>query len=244
MNIPITLQLETAFSELETRLDSIIAEYRKNDEFVIIPNFLPEPLIEIMKKEAFNLNANIHRSFIPKHKKGGSVSRRTIYEKTDIFKKLYESINFREILGKITNEELKMCPENDQHGCALYYYNEEGDFIGYHFDTSYYIGNRYTLLIGIVDESSCYLEYELFHKSKYSEIIRNKTKVDPGSLVLFNGDKLRHRITPTKKDELRIVLTLEYVSNTAMNPFLKFVSNMKDSIAYFGFRNVFQTRKR
>lgn len=244
MNIPIILQLETAFSQLESRLESIISEYQKNDEFIIIPNFLPETVIEIMKKEALNLNANIHRSFIPKHKKGGSVSRNTIYDKTDIFKQLYESENFREILGKITNEKLKICPKNDQHGCALYYYNEEGDFIGYHFDTSYYIGNRYTLLIGIVDESSCYLEYELFHKSQYSKIIRDRTKIDPGSLVLFNGDKLRHRITPAKKDELRIVLTLEYVSNTAMNPFLKFVSNMKDSIAYFGFKNVFQTRKR
>ena len=42
---------------------------------------------------------------------------------------------------------------------------------------------------------------------------------------------------------LRIVLTLEYVSNTAMNPFLKFVSNMKDSIAYFGFKMFFKREK-
>ena len=111
MNIPIILQLETAFSQLESRLESIISEYQKNDEFIIIPNFLPETVIEIMKKEAFNLNANIHRSFIPKHKKGGSVSRNTIYDKTDIFKQLYESENFREILGKITNEKLKICPK-------------------------------------------------------------------------------------------------------------------------------------
>ena len=90
MNIPITLQLETAFSQLESRLDSIIAEYRKNDEFVIIPNFLPEPLIEIMKKEAFNLNANIHRSFIPKHKKGVAF-RAEQYTKKQIFLKSFTS---------------------------------------------------------------------------------------------------------------------------------------------------------
>ena len=29
MNIPITLQLETAFSQLESRLESIISEYQK-----------------------------------------------------------------------------------------------------------------------------------------------------------------------------------------------------------------------
>ncbi len=244
MNIPPTLQLETSFSQLESRLDGIISDYYKNDEFVIIPNFLPKDVIETMEKECFGLIDNIHRSFIPKHKKGGSVSRNTIYEKTKIFREIYESNSLREILCKITNEKLELCPEDDQHGCALYYYNEEGDFIGYHFDTSYYIGKRYTLLIGIVDKSSCYLEYELFHKHKYSEIKRNKTKITPGSLVLFNGDKLKHRITPAKKNELRVILTLEYVSDPAMNPFLKFVSNMKDSIAYFGFKSVFQKRKK
>ena len=244
MNIPPTLQLETSFSQLESRLDGIISDYYKNDEFVIIPNFLPKDVIETMEKECFGLIDNIHRSFIPKHKKGGSVSRNTIYEKTKIFREIYESNSLREILCKITNEKLELCPEDDQHGCALYYYNEEGDFIGYHFDTSYYIGKRYTLLIGIVDKSSCYLEYELFHKHKHSEIKRNKTKITPGSLVLFNGDKLKHRITPAKKNELRIILTLEYVSDPAMNPFLKFVSNMKDSIAYFGFKSVFQKRKK
>ena len=244
MNISTTLQLETSFSQLKSRLDEIISDYYKNDEFVIIPNFLPEDVIKIMEKECFRLNDNIHRSFIPKHKKGGSISRSTIYEKTNIFKEIYESNDLREILCKITDEKLELCPEEDQHGCALYYYNEEGDFIGYHFDTSYYVGKRYTLLIGIIDKSSCYLEYELFHKHKHSEIKRNRTKIEPGSLVLFNGDKLRHRITPAKKNDLRIVLTLEYVSDATMNPFLKFVSNMKDSIAYFGFRNVFQTRNK
>ena len=244
MNISTTLQLETSFSQLKSKLDEIINDYYKNDEFVIIPNFLSEEVIDIMEKECFQLSNDIHRSFIPKHKKGGSVSRNTIYKKTNIFKELYESNDLLEILCKITNEKLMICPEDDQHGCALYFYNKEGDFIGYHFDTSYYVGKRYTLLIGIVDKSSCYLEYELFHKQKHSEIKRKKTKIEPGSLVLFNGDKLRHRITPAKKNDLRIVLTLEYVSDTAMNPFLKFVSNMKDSIAYFGFRSVFRKRKK
>ncbi len=57
--------------------------------------------------------------------------------------------------------------------------------------------------------------------------------------IIFNGDKLYHRVTPLGSGERRIVLTLEYVTSTKMHPFRRFVSNMKDAIAYFGFRQVF-----
>jgi hypothetical protein len=32
---------------------------------------------------------------------------------------------------------------------------------------------------------------------------------------------------------------MQYVTTGDMNPFMRFVSNMKDSIAYFGLREVF-----
>ena len=62
--------------------------------------------------------------------------------------------------------------------------------------------------------------------------------------VMFNGDKLYHRITPLAADERRVALTLEYLTSTHMNPVLRFVSNMKDAIAYFGFRQVFSRDRR
>jgi hypothetical protein len=48
--------------------------------------------------------------------------------------------------------KLSLCPENDPHSCALYYYTEPGDHIGFHYDTSYYKGARYTILMGLVDK--------------------------------------------------------------------------------------------
>ena len=57
-------------------------------------------------------------------------------------------------------------------------------------------------------------------------------------MVLFNGNKLWHSITPLEAGAERIVLTMEYVTNPAMGPLHRFVSNMKDAIAYFGFSAV------
>jgi len=37
---------------------------------------------------------------------------------------------------------------------------------------------------------------------------------------------------------------MQYVTSGEMNPFMRFVSNMKDSIAYFGLKEVFFERRR
>lgn len=57
-------------------------------------------------------------------------------------------------------------------------------------------------------------------------------------MVIFNGNKLWHGIAPLEAGAERIVLTMEYVTNPEMSPFHRFVSNMKDAIAYFGFSAV------
>ena len=62
----------------------------------------------------------------------------------------------------------------------------------------------------------------------------------PGDLVIFNGDKLWHAVTPLGEQEERIVLTMEYVTNPDMGPLKRLYSNLKDSFAYFGLRSVFK----
>jgi hypothetical protein len=64
-------------------------------------------------------------------------------------------------------------------------------------------------------------------------------QLPPGGAVFFDGDKLRHRITPLKAGEKRVSLTFEYVTDTRMSRGRRLISQMKDAVAYFGFRQVF-----
>ena len=216
--------------------------FQKNDEFILIPQFISKGILARMQLESEKSKEHAHRSFIPKHKKGGSVPRPTLKKKSPVLSSLYESRKILEFFNQITGEELKLCPDHDLHACALYLYTEKGDHIDYHFDTSYYKGARYTALLGILNRSECLLEYELFHKQEDQEIVKGASPVEPGTLVFFNGDKVRHRVTPAGPRDERIVLTLEYVTDPEISPITKFVSNMKDAIAYFGFRKVFGTK--
>ena len=218
---------------------SLRAEFEANGEFIAIQDFLPPFLLKPLLDPLPALESRVHRNFIPRHKKGGSISRFDLDDLAPAFGALYRAPELQAFMHALCERELLFCPDDDPHTYALYYYTEPGDHIGFHYDTSYYKGQRYTVLLGLVDESSCRLEYELFREDADHEAVRGNVALAPGTFVFFNGNKLYHRISPCARGERRVALTFEYVTDRNMRPLRRFVSNMKDAIAYFGFRQVF-----
>lgn len=68
-------------------------------------------------------------------------------------------------------------------------------------------------------------------------------RIPPGELVFFDGDKLRHRITPLAQDEMRVSLTFEYVTDPTLRPWRRVIFNLKDAVAYFGCHQVFRRQR-
>jgi hypothetical protein len=95
------------------------------------------------------------------------------------------------------------------------------------------------VLVGFVDESSSKLLCHLHTRNKGHVVEKLELKIAPGTVVLFNGDKVWHAVSPIAENERRFIVSMQYVTNGDMNPFMRFVSNMKDSIAYFGLKKVF-----
>ncbi len=217
--------------------------FRSQGDFLVVPDFVPAPLLQRLLAELPRLEAAVHRNYIPRHKKGGSISRFELDRLAPAFGELYRLPALAQCLDQITGHKLLPYPPADPHTYALYYYTEEGDHIGWHYDTSYYRGLRYTVLVGLVDRSDSRLEYQLPPTAGAENAGKTRElAIAPGMLVLF-GDKLHHRVTPIGAHQQRVVLTLEYVTDPSMSPWWRFVSNMKDSIAYFGLSGVFQRRK-
>lgn len=220
-------------------LAALRERFLAQDEFIAIPGFMPDAGLAPLLAALPALEPRVHRNFIPGHKKGGSTSRYDLDEVAPAFPALYRDPAFVAFLTALTGQPLKFCPPDDPHTYALYHYTEAGDHIGWHYDTSYYKGIRYTVLLGLVDQSSCLLEWELFRDDPGRASEHGGARLEPGMLVVFNGDRLWHRVTPAAAGDRRVALTLEYVTSHDMHPFRRFVSNMKDAIAYFGFRQVF-----
>lgn len=217
--------------------------YVEQGAFLYLDAFLPRELTARLADSARALLPAVNRNYLPGHKQGGSVSRHTIDRLAPHIAELYRSPALIDWLEAITGDRLLPSPDDDPHAYALYYYTRDGDHIGWHYDTSYYEGRRYTLLLGVIDDSSCRLDYELHTRTPGAAAVPGSIQYPPGAMVLFDGDKLRHRITPSKTGEMRVSLTFEYVTDARMRPWRRFVSNMKDAIAYFGFRQVFNVSR-
>jgi hypothetical protein len=221
-------------------VQSLRAEYSAQGAFLCVADFLPAEITAQLIAGVHAVEASVNRNYLPGHKQGGSVSRHMIDLQAPAIAELYRSAALRRWLEQLIGEPLQPSPPDDPHAYALYFYTRPGDHIGWHYDTSYYAGRRYTLLLGLIDNSSCRLDYELHTREKGVSVVPGSIKIPPGGLVVFDGDKLRHRISPALEGETRVSLTFEYVTDPRMHPWWRLISNMKDAFAYFGFRQVFR----
>src|SRR5438477_10209473 len=240
---PVADEIERALARLD--IAAVKRTYWEQNEFFHLERWVPASIIERMVAEVERVRPAVHRNYIPRHKKGGSVSYYTLVEQAPTILAFYRAPAFIRFLADITGQPLQPCPDSDPHSCALYFYTEPGDHIGFHFDTSYYKGSRYTVLVGLIERSSSRLVCQLFKDDPGGRpLVELRLATHPGTLVAFNGDKLWHAITPLGEHEERVSLTLEYVTDPSMSAVKRLFSNLKDSFAYFGLKTVFAGRAR
>jgi hypothetical protein len=230
--------MEARLGKLDTQ--SLRDEFVRQGAFLYLADFLAPEVTAQLVSSVSAVEPAVNRNYLPGHKQGGSVSRHTIDRLAPLIAELYRSESLRSLLQALAGEPLQLSPPDDPHAYALYFYTRPGDHIGWHYDTSYYAGRRYTLLLGVLDQSSCRLDYQLHTREAGTSVVPGSVQIPPGGLVFFDGDKLRHRITPLGEDEKRVSLTFEYVTDQRMHPGWRLISNLKDAVAYFGLRQVFR----
>jgi len=238
----LTAEIDAALARLDAA--RLAQEYWAQDEFLFIKEFLPPAAVEALLDDVRRLEPGLNRNYIPRHKKGGSVSHFAIADDGPALLAFYRSERFRRFLGGLVGAELQLCPDEDPHACALYFYTEAGDHMGYHYDTSYYTGARYTVLFGLVQDSSSRLLCRLHTRRPGHPPVEMAVATEPGSMVIFNGDKVYHGVSPSREGERRVVLTMEYVTSREMGRTQRLFSNLKDAFAYFGIRALWRGRRR
>ena len=181
----------------------------------------------------YNLNNNLFNRVYLFYRKGEGIGYDTIKNHNmNIFIKLYENIEFINFISDIVGEKVYPCPEFDKHRIGIYKYSKKDDFINWHYDKSFYKGTRYTVLITLKNgdiKNNCNLEY--IYKDKLY-----KWNSEKYNMLVFHGDKLYHRVTKMKPYNNtiseRIIFTLEYVTDTKINPINKFIDDIKNKVIY------------
>ena len=159
--------------------------YWDQHECIFLERFLPPEVVKHMLLPGIDRLVDVYWNYIPRHQKGGSVSYYTLMEKAPVFLDLYHSptfIDFMDFMSHLGKAPLLPCPNDDPHACALYYYTELGNHIGFHYDTSYYKGARYTALMGLVQRSMpCQLACQLYKNDPQRDRKKLRLPTTPGS---------------------------------------------------------------
>jgi hypothetical protein len=200
----------------------------------VVLDFLPAELFANLREQARGCGQT-ERSYVPGHKKGGTVSYEELHHLAPEIVAVYQSVNLREFCSAVTGMALVPTPLHDQSSCSLLVYDRPGDHIGWHYDHNFYRGRHFTVLISLVNQrhgtdqpSSC----QLVTWRGDREVI---VPMPPNTFVLFEGARLRHKVTPLGENETRILLSMTFCTDPRA-PLLKAITRRFKDTAYFGIR--------
>jgi hypothetical protein len=239
IQVDVDAEIRAAVDDLD--LPQVGLDYWRGDEMIVLPEFLPADVLAQAQREVEDLRAEVKRKTVVGFRRGCALSHYTLEERAPTLGRIYRSPELLGFCSRLSERELQVCPDTDPHATAVYIYEEPGDRIGYHYDISHYRGARYTVLIGIEDDSSARLQCKLYSKEKRRPTKMVEVATRPGTLVFFNGDKLLHAVSPTKEGERRVVFALEYVTDPYMKRWRRVVSKVKDSFGYFGIKSLWSS---
>lgn len=139
---------------------------------------------------------------------------------------------YRNELCKIVSKQigLKLYPTELSFPttCAILIYEKEGDWINWHYDYNYYNGRFFTVLIPITNDYTC----TEFQFKDDNDNIKSIDLTNDNALC-FEGNFLYHRASKLCKNQKRIILSCQYVTDNRMSFINKLRIKIKD-FAYTG----------
>ncbi|HEX4160351.1 MAG TPA: 2OG-Fe(II) oxygenase [Rhizomicrobium sp.] len=201
---------------------------------VVLPHFLPADDFAALRRVVLELSGS-ERSYIPLHKKGGTIAYGTIRKHAPGLAELYGSNTHRRTVSAIVGLQLEPTPLRDQSSLSILVYECPGDHIGWHYDHNFYRGRHFTVLLAIENRgygadglsASC-----LITKSHGME---GAIATPANTLVVFEGARVVHKVTPIREGERRVVLSMTYCTDPRNSPIREVARRFKDT-AFFGLR--------
>jgi hypothetical protein len=204
------------------------------DRFAVVPDLLPAPTFAALRAEAERLVAP-ERSFVPTHKKGGTVAYETLIASAPAIVSFYHCVGFRDFISRLVGAHVAPTPINDQSSLSVLFYDKPGDHIGWHYDHNFYRGRHFTVLIMITNVGRA--TDGLSHAALKARIAEQEIAVraPPNTVVVFEGARVRHKVTPVHASEQRLVLSMTYCTDSSSLWWQAVSRRLKDT-AYFGVR--------
>lgn len=199
----------------------------------LTPEFLAQALAECEANRQ-----RIERSYIPTHKKGGTVGYESIHRSLPLCLSIYHSPALALYLSELIGSPVRPTADHDQSSCSALFYTEAGDHIQWHYDHNFYRGRHFTVLIPLINRNAAGdgLSQSLFERQRPEPQGGDLSySTAANSLIVFEGNQVRHRATPLGEGELRIMLSMTFATDSRIRLTHEVARRVKET-AFFGLR--------
>lgn len=204
----------------------------KINNITYIENFLDNNFYNFLVNQIQNKTYKSNNMLL---RKGTGISFYQLHKNYKGFIELYHSNELMNVIENILGKVMNKPPLNDKSCCSLLIYTSKGDFIDWHYDYSSYYGERYTILLTLINENSNKTDLSS-NKFIYldSNNKKNEMKCKPNSFLLFNGSDIRHMSTPINENEKRILLSMTFcdICQQKTNIFNSIYDRIKEFVIY------------
>jgi hypothetical protein len=197
-------------------------------------SFLPARVFAALKAEALDL-MRPERGFVPIQRKGGTVAYETLIAASPAIVSFYHSPALMQFVSRLAGVEVRPTPIHDQSSLSVLFYTARGDHIGWHYDHNFYRGRHFTLLLSIANEGRA--ADGLSHAMLTARLGGQEAQIStpPNTLIVFEGARVRHKVTPIDDGERRVILSMTYCADPRSHWWQGAPRRIKDT-AFYGVR--------
>jgi hypothetical protein len=200
-----TQHLQQKYGNLINKNPEIISE----NGIYIINNVLHPDFFQYLKTQFDN------KSFASKNayfRKGTGINFFDLHNNKDYtgLLEFYYSTELLDLLSRLFEKPIQKPSLSDTDACSLLIYANKGDFIDWHKDHSLYNGDRFVVLLTIVNENAdknglSQNEFIYTHEGQEYPV-----KLQENSIIVFKGSEVLHKSTGIDENERRILLSMTF----------------------------------
>jgi hypothetical protein len=184
-----------------------------NEYGFIDVNILPKEYIELLEKTIRNNGTRLHPELNFNNAKGKKLNYTQLPIEIINF---YNNDFYRNSVSNLLKENVYFADNNEKYKIFSRLYEDENDFLDWHYDNNFTIGDRYTLVIPVLVDNGNTSEFVIKdRKTGYEKVIH----IPIGKGVVYNGSITYHKITPQSKGNRRMVVVIPFYTNYKKNIF-------------------------
>jgi hypothetical protein len=206
-----------------------------NDKMWIVENLLSNQYFNYLKTQFEGKKFNTKNYY---YRKATGINFNDLHKTSEYqgFLELYYSEDILRVLTNVLKKHINRPPLSDNNSCSLLIYSNPGDFIDWHLDYSNYYGDRYVVLLSLINynkDGECCSSNEFIYKDS-SNSGEKKLKLKPNNLLIFKGSEILHKSTQIKEGETRILLSMTFcdICQEKQNISYGIYESIKNNILY------------